>query len=314
MPNFITCVNNNNHATVQAVHAHDKKTRADIVRMNTALANVFLEAMSSQVRAFFQQRCLHEPNIVFVDLFLWFVEQYGKMMAKDRKANCQCMAPDWHPANGFNALILCLFTSTAYASSAGFKMNDVNIVDIGLRIIKQCRMYSKEYKAWIACKSICPAITEMFDTFKTFWAAKITLVDQTAIPTSLHGYGMATVNDNNALVVSYGKSIANFGAAYATTQESVKTQGLTIATLQGQVNVMQQYCMAPTTTLPDHLRGATAARSQQLPWIITTQQQGQQWLPTTAATIKWHASSPLPTDPIQAVQKLALLPHSRGQC
>jgi hypothetical protein len=46
--------------------------------MNTALANVFLEAMSSQVRTSFQQRHLGEPNIVFVDLFLWFVEQYGK--------------------------------------------------------------------------------------------------------------------------------------------------------------------------------------------------------------------------------------------
>ena len=59
------------------MHARDKKTRADIVTMNTALANVFLEAMSSQVHASFQQCRLHKPNIVFVDLFLWFVEQYS---------------------------------------------------------------------------------------------------------------------------------------------------------------------------------------------------------------------------------------------
>jgi hypothetical protein len=38
--------------------------------MNTALADVFLEAMSSQVHAFFQQWHLPKPNIVFVDLFL----------------------------------------------------------------------------------------------------------------------------------------------------------------------------------------------------------------------------------------------------
>jgi hypothetical protein len=153
--------------------------------------------------------------------------------------------PNWHPANGFDAVILCLFTGAAYASSTGCKMNDVNIVDIGLRIIKQCGMYSKEYKAWIACKSICPAIPKMFDTFKAFWAAKITLVNQTAIPASLHGYEMAAINDNNdALVVLYGKSITNFGVVYAATQESIKTQGSTMATLQGQVNAMQQYCMA----------------------------------------------------------------------
>jgi hypothetical protein len=54
----------------------DKKTKVDIVKMNTALANIFLKAMSSQVRASFQhqQRGLRKPNIVFVDLFLWFVE------------------------------------------------------------------------------------------------------------------------------------------------------------------------------------------------------------------------------------------------
>jgi hypothetical protein len=79
--------------------------------------------------------------------------------------------------------------------------------------------------------------------FKTFWAAKITLVNQTTIPASLHGYGMAAVNNDNASVILYGELIANFGAAYAATQESVKTQGSTIASMQGQMQDIQQYCM-----------------------------------------------------------------------
>jgi hypothetical protein len=53
-------------------------------------------------------------------------------------------------------------------------------------------MYGKEYKAWIAHDAIRPCIVETVDTFKMFWAAKITLVNQTAIPASMHGYGMAT--------------------------------------------------------------------------------------------------------------------------
>jgi hypothetical protein len=55
---------------------------------------------------------------------------------------------------------------------------------------------------------------------------------------------MATVNEDNASVALYDKSIANFGSAYTASQESVKSQGLTIVSLQGQVNAMQQYCMA----------------------------------------------------------------------
>jgi hypothetical protein len=117
MPDYTACVTDNGRATVRVTHAQDKKMQADIVTMNTALADVFLEAMLSQVHASFQQQCLRKPNIVFVNLFLWFINQYGKTTAKNGKANRQCMAADWHPANGFNALILCLFTGAAYASS-----------------------------------------------------------------------------------------------------------------------------------------------------------------------------------------------------
>jgi hypothetical protein len=70
VPDYTTCVNDNDRATIWATHAQNKKTRADIVTMNSALADDFLEAMLSQVRTLSQQRCLHEPNIVFVNLFL----------------------------------------------------------------------------------------------------------------------------------------------------------------------------------------------------------------------------------------------------
>ena len=136
MPNYTASVDDNNGATVWATHVQNKKMQVDIVTKNSALAGVFLEVMSSQVRASSQQRHLREPNIVFVHLFLWSVNHYDKTTAKDREANRQGMAANWHPANGFDTLILCLFTSAVYASSASYRMNDIDIVDIGLCIIK----------------------------------------------------------------------------------------------------------------------------------------------------------------------------------
>jgi hypothetical protein len=53
---------------------------------------------------------------------------------------------------------------------------------------------------------------------------------------------MIAANDDES-VISYEESLANFGAAYAATQESVKSQASTIATLQSQMQLMQQYCM-----------------------------------------------------------------------
>jgi hypothetical protein len=53
---------------------------------------------------------------------------------------------------------------------------------------------------------------------------------------------MAAVNDDNSIAL-YGELIANFRAAYAVTQEAVKSQGTTIVLMQGQMQAMQQYCM-----------------------------------------------------------------------
>jgi hypothetical protein len=47
VPNYTVCVDDNGRTTVREMHARDKKTRADIVTMKTALANIFLEAMLS---------------------------------------------------------------------------------------------------------------------------------------------------------------------------------------------------------------------------------------------------------------------------
>ncbi len=109
------------------------------------------------------------------------------------------MVANWHPTDGFGTLVLRVFTGAAFAGCANFTMANQDIVDIGLHIIKQCGMYAKEFKAWIARKVICPRIVITFDSFKTFWAAKITLVNQTTVPASQFGYGMATTNDNDSV-------------------------------------------------------------------------------------------------------------------
>ncbi len=262
VPDYTGCVDDNNHASKRTKDALDKKTRADIITMNAALTNVFLNAHSSQVRGSFQQWRLHEPNIVFVDMFEWFVGHYGKMTAKDCDANRQHMAANWHPANRFDTLTLRLFTGAAYAGCTGYTMADRNIVIIGLRIIKQCSMYAKEYKAWIARESECPRIAKTFDTFKTFSAVKIMLVNQTAVPASMHGYGMAAVNNDDSVVL-YDKLIENFGTAYAATHKSVKAHSSTIMSMQGQLQAMQQFCMVlqqqqpppPTYALQQQQRG-----------------------------------------------------------
>jgi hypothetical protein len=282
--------------------------------MNAALMDVFLGAVLVGVRAAFQQRHFCEPNNVFVDMIEWFAQHYGTTTAEDRDANCQRMAADWHPGDGFDALTLGLFTGAAYANATGYLIVNRDIVNIGIRVIKRCGLYAEEYKSWIARATATPHITETLDTFKTIWADKITLVNQTTIPASSHGYGMVAVN-NEDTVASYGESIANFGAAYAATQESVKTQGTTIVALQTQLQAMQQYCMGLQQQPPPYHLSVTAA-STGWPWIRPSypvdrrQRRRRISSPNDNETTINHAP-----DAIQAFQKLELLPHARwGHC
>jgi hypothetical protein len=70
---------------------------------------------------------------------------------------------------------------------------------------------------------------------------------------------MAAAN-NDHFVVLYGKSIANFCTMYAATNESVNAHSLTIASMQGQLQAMQKFCMA-------------LQQQQPLPLIYSLQQQ-----------------------------------------
>jgi hypothetical protein len=100
VPDYTRCVDENKRALKHAMHALDKKTRADIVTMNAALTYVFLDTLSLQVRASFQQRCLCKPNIVFVEMFHWFIGHYGKTTADDLDQTGNARPPTGIPLTG----------------------------------------------------------------------------------------------------------------------------------------------------------------------------------------------------------------------
>ena len=82
------------------------------------------------------------------------------------------MAADWHPANGFEPLATRLFIGASYASAARYPVDNPGVIDIGLRVIKRCGMYSEEYKNWIPRENKTPPIV------KLNWANAIALVNQ----------------------------------------------------------------------------------------------------------------------------------------
>jgi hypothetical protein len=140
------------------------------------------------------------------------------------------MDATWYPSEGFEPLATRLFIGPSYASAARYPMDDRDVIDIRLHVIKHCGMYAKEYKNWILRENAIPSIVEMINSFKEYWAITIVLVNQTAVPAVQHGYGM-TAMDDDALVAAYNDLLTNFGAAFAATQETMKNQANSLATM-----------------------------------------------------------------------------------
>jgi hypothetical protein len=228
LPDFKNCMDDNQRETLKSTHALAKKTRADIVTMNAALLDVFLANPPKLIRDGYNPICMGLPNTVFLHMFDWFIKKYGVMMAEEREENQQQMAANWQPTNSFEQLIMRLFLGMSYASAARYPMEECNIINIGLRVIKCCGMYAEEYKVWIGIKNagqlVLPCVKQTLDYFKGFWSNAITLINQTGVPALQHGYGMAAMDDDGGSIALYSKSLENFGAAYAAMQEMVKSR------------------------------------------------------------------------------------------
>jgi hypothetical protein len=125
--------------------------------MNAALYDVFLTNLPKAICETYKPICMKQPNTVFLRMFDWFIRKYGKTPSEDHEENRQRMAADWHPSDGFEPLETHLFIGTSYMSAARHPMDDRDVIDIGLHVIKQCGMYSKEYKNWIARENETPA-------------------------------------------------------------------------------------------------------------------------------------------------------------
>jgi hypothetical protein len=93
VPNHTACTNDNKHATVKAMHVIDKKTWADIITMNMALANVLIKALSLQVRTSFLQWRLCKPNIVLLTCSCGLLTTTERL----RRRNVKQMDSKWRP-------------------------------------------------------------------------------------------------------------------------------------------------------------------------------------------------------------------------
>jgi hypothetical protein len=109
--------------------------------MDAALSDVFLANLPKVICETYKPIRMKHPNTVFFFMFDWFITKYRHTTTKDCKENWQRMAATWPPSKGFEPLAMHLFIGASYASAARYPMEDCDIINIGLRIIKHAKKY-----------------------------------------------------------------------------------------------------------------------------------------------------------------------------
>jgi hypothetical protein len=175
MPDYAGTIDLNDHATRKCTHGMALKKRNDIINMNVALINAFLDLIPVAFKQAYEQKRMEDPNAISRKMFDWFVFKYGRTLAEDRKANRTVVASEWHPSMGFELLAAPLFCR---ANLAKYPINDDDIVDIDIRVLHRTGLFSEEYKTWIL-RSKDAMKTNNFTAFRAFWADAVNIVSFT---------------------------------------------------------------------------------------------------------------------------------------
>ncbi len=143
VPDYTGAINVNAHAAIKTTHAMAQKRHNDVINMNTALIDAFLDLIPVVFKQSYVQIRMENPNLVFREMFAWFVTKYGRTSAEDCAANRNAMALDWHPLQGFELLVAHLFCGATFANLAKYPIPDEDIVDIVIRVLHRTGLFAK---------------------------------------------------------------------------------------------------------------------------------------------------------------------------
>ncbi len=135
VPNYTGAIDSNDRAAKKCTHGMALKKCNDVVKMNAAIINVFLDLIPIAIKQTYKQKRLEDPNAVFCEMFDWFVFKYRCTLAEDCKANCTMMASKWHPSMGFELLAARLFRGATFANLAKYPINNLDIIDISIQFL-----------------------------------------------------------------------------------------------------------------------------------------------------------------------------------
>jgi len=162
-PNYFGANDAAARATVKAQFENAKKLYLECKNMNKSLTEEFLSLVPQLYTKEFKSARLGNPNLSFRDVFQQFLTLYGESDENDRKTNKDRMETNWHPNDGIQTLISQIADGIEYAHFADQPIQDAEAIDIGIRAIMRCGLFTHDYELWIQEHD------KSWLNFKIFW-------------------------------------------------------------------------------------------------------------------------------------------------
>lgn len=259
MPNYQGANDVAARATIKAQWSNLFMVFNEVKNMNKALTEEFIALVAPVYTEEFRQNRISDPNLSFRDVFASFLMLYGEADENDRKNNKDRMEKDWHPNDGIQTLINQISSGIEYAHFAGQAITDMEAVDIGIRVIMKCGLFTHDYELWQQ------QLDKSWLNFRTFWKGRAKLKKKTVRAGQL-GFGMNAeeIADEESTRL-FEQSVDQFGQAHAATQASIQSLtanntsltnnvATSVTQLQQQMNniqaQIQAFAMASQTRPP----------------------------------------------------------------
>ena len=255
IPPYTNQMDANQRAHAKANFEYEKARYTNCLEMSKALIERFLSLLSPKIRETYQKNVLlARPNATFLTVLLYFIDNYAFSTELDRTENRNRMLKDWHPADGFDALVAQIQEGVLFSTYADHHIPDHDVVDMATQVAMKSGLFNDAYKEWHRRD----AADKTWDDWKDFWRDELKASLDVSKAAGQYGYGAAATGTD--VDAEFDNSVEKFASAHSATQSSITNLTATNQQLAAQNQQLQM---------------ALAARQQQL--MLAAPAQPFQW-------------------------------------
>ena len=255
IPPYTNAMDANERAHAKANFEYQKARYNNCLEMSKALIERFLSLLSPKIRETYQKNVLlARPNATFLTVLQFFIDNYAFSTELDRTENRNRMLTDWHPTDGFDALVAQIQEGVLFSTYANHHIPDHDVVDMATQVAMKSGLFNDAYKEWHRRDDD----EKTWEHWKDFWREELKASLDVSKAAGQYGFGnAATTTDVDA---EFDNSVEKFATAHSATQAAITN----LTTTNQQLAAQNQ-----------QLQLALAARQQQL--MYATPAQPFQW-------------------------------------